>query len=88
MNAAANAVNFTTNQGINPGDAGGVVNITSIDVANKRISGTFAFRVFRQMDGAQKTLTLSYFKYLWCRTYWSGILYSRILFRLNNRTLL
>ena len=64
MNAAsyidsnlANAVNFTTNQGIGPGDAGGVVNITSIDVANKRISGTFSFRVFRQMDGAQRTLT-------------------------------
>jgi len=64
MNAAsyidsnlANAVNFTTNQGIGPGDAGGFVNITSIDVANKRISGTFAFRVFRQMDGAQRTLT-------------------------------
>ncbi|HEX6169500.1 MAG TPA: DUF6252 family protein, partial [Chitinophagaceae bacterium] len=51
MNAAsytdsslANAVNFTTNQGINPGDAGGFVNITSIDVANKRISGSFSFR--------------------------------------------
>ena len=64
MNAAAyidssltNAINFTTNQGINPGDAGGFVNITSIDVANKRISGTFAFRVFRQMDGAQRELT-------------------------------
>ena len=64
MNAAsyidsslANAVNFTTNQGINPGDAGGFVNITSIDVANKRISGSFSFRVFRQMDGAQRTLT-------------------------------
>ena len=64
MNAAAyidsslpNAMNFTTNQGINPGDAGGFVNITSIDVTNKRISGTFAFRVFRQMDGAQRTLT-------------------------------
>jgi len=64
MNAASyidsslsNAVNFTTNQGIGPGDAGGFVNITAIDVANKRISGTFAFRVFRQMDGAQRTLT-------------------------------
>jgi hypothetical protein len=64
MNAAsyidsnlANAVNFTTNQGMGPGDAGGLVNITSIDVANKRISGTFSFRVFRQMDGAQRTLT-------------------------------
>jgi Family of unknown function (DUF6252) len=64
MNAAsyidsnlANAVNFTTNQGSGPADAGGFVNITSIDVPNKRISGTFSFRVFRQMDGAQRTLT-------------------------------
>src|SRR6187401_2768938 len=64
MNAAAyidsslsNAVNFTTNQGVGPGDAGGFVSITSIDVVNKRISGTFSFRVFRQMDGAQRTLT-------------------------------
>jgi len=64
MNAAAyidsslsNAFSFTTNQGIGPGDAGGFVNITSIDVPNKRISGTFSFRVFRQMDGAQRTLT-------------------------------
>lgn len=53
----ANAVNFTTNQGSGPADAGGFVNITSIDAANKRISGTFSFRVFRQMDGAQRTLT-------------------------------
>lgn len=64
MNAASyidsslpNAVNFTTNQGINPGDAGGVVNVTSIDAVNKTISGTFSFRVFRQMDGAQRTFT-------------------------------
>ena len=64
MNAAAyvdsslsNAFSFTTNQGINPGDAGGFVNITSIDATNKKISGTFSFRVFRQMDGAQRTLT-------------------------------
>jgi hypothetical protein len=54
MNAASyidsslpNAVNFTTNQGINPGDAGGFASVTSIDVANKRISDTFSFRVFR-----------------------------------------
>ena len=64
MNAAAyidsnlsNALNFTTNQGVGPGDAGGFVNISSIDATNKRISGTFSFRVFRQADGAQRTLT-------------------------------
>ena len=64
MNAAsyidstlANPMNFTTNQGINPGDAGGFVNITSINTTNKTISGTFAFRVYRQMDGTHKTMT-------------------------------
>ena len=53
----ANTFNFSTNQGINPGDAGGVVNVTSIDAVNKTISGTFAFRVFRQFDNAERTLT-------------------------------
>jgi hypothetical protein len=48
---------LTTNQGLNPGDAGGTVNITSIDVANKKISGTFSFKVFRQLDGLQRTMT-------------------------------
>ena len=64
MNAASyidsslsNAVNFTTNQGVFPRDAGGFVNVTSIDAVNKTISGTFSFRVFRQMDGAQRTFT-------------------------------
>jgi hypothetical protein len=46
---------LTTNQGLNPGDAGGTVNITSIDTVNKRISGTFTFKVFRQTDGLQRT---------------------------------
>lgn len=64
MNAAAyidstlaNPIAFTTNQGINPGDAGGEVRITSIDTVNKRISGTFSFKVFRQMDGLQRSFT-------------------------------
>src|SRR4026207_1551982 len=42
-----NTFNFSTNQGVGPGDAGGVVNVTSIDAVNKKISGTFSFRVFR-----------------------------------------
>jgi len=64
MNAAAyvdsnlsNPASLTTNQGVNPGDAGGMVNVTAIDAINKRISGTFSFKVFRQFDGAQKTFT-------------------------------
>jgi hypothetical protein len=52
-----NTFNFSTNQGVNPGDAGGIVNITSIDTANKRISGNFAFNMFRQFDGSKRTFT-------------------------------
>lgn len=52
-----NTFNFSTNQGVNPGDAGGVVNVTSIDAVNKTISGTFSFRVFRQFDNTQRTFT-------------------------------
>jgi Family of unknown function (DUF6252) len=48
---------FTTNQGVNPGEAGGTVSITSIDTANKRMSGVFSFKVFRQADSLQRTMT-------------------------------
>src|ERR1043165_8981466 len=51
-----NTFNFSTNQGVNTGDAGGVVNVTSIDAVNKTISGPFSFRVFRQFDNQQRTL--------------------------------
>jgi hypothetical protein len=64
MNAAAyidstlpNPFAFTTNQGVFPTEAGGEVNITSIDTTNKKMSGTFSFKVFRQLDGLQRTLT-------------------------------
>jgi hypothetical protein len=53
----ASPINFTTNQGINPGDAGGTLDITSIDTVKKKISGTFTFKVFRQSDGLQRTMT-------------------------------
>jgi hypothetical protein len=64
MNVAAlidssesNKNGYTTNQGINPSDAGGEVNITAINTDKKTISGTFSFKVFRQQDGAQKTIS-------------------------------
>lgn len=64
MNAAAyidsNLANknaFTTNQGLQHGDAGGTVTITNIDATNKKISGTFNFKVFRQEDGQQRVFT-------------------------------
>jgi hypothetical protein len=52
-----NPINFTTNQGVNPSDAGGTVTITSIDQVNKKISGTFSFKMYRQLDGLQRTFT-------------------------------
>ena len=48
---------FTTNQGTLPGQAGGEVNITSIDTVNKKMSGTFSFKVYRQSDGLQRDFT-------------------------------
>lgn len=64
MNAAAyidstlpNPIAFTTNQGTYPTESGGEVNITSIDTANKKMSGTFSFKVFRMMDGLGRNIT-------------------------------
>lgn len=48
---------YTSNQGAYPSQAGGEVNITAIDETAKTISGTFSFALFREMDGAQKTVT-------------------------------
>lgn len=53
----ANLFSYTTNQGEYPRQAGGEVTITSIDTDKKTISGHFAFKVFREMDGGQKTIT-------------------------------
>lgn len=68
MNAAAhidsteaNGFIYATNQGIYPSQGGGEVNITTIDTVKKTISGTFAFKVFREMDGAGKTITAGSF---------------------------
>jgi hypothetical protein len=48
---------FATNQGANGSESGGIVTITSIDEVNKRLSGTFSFKVFRALDGLQQTVT-------------------------------
>jgi hypothetical protein len=45
---------FTTNQGTTAGQAGGQVTVTKIDTTHKTISGTFSFKVFRQLDGQQR----------------------------------
>lgn len=48
---------FTSNGGTYPTQAGGEVNITAIDTVNKKISGTFFFKVYRQTDGLQRNIT-------------------------------
>ncbi len=48
---------FTTNQGSNASASGGTLTITAIDVVNKKMSGTFSFKVFRFVDGLQRSVT-------------------------------
>ena len=48
---------FTTNQGNSLVQPGGSIDITSIDTANKKISGAFRFTVYRAVDSAQRTIS-------------------------------
>jgi hypothetical protein len=52
---------FATNQGSDTSQAGGQVTITEIDKVNKTLSGTFAFKAFRNIDGHQKQITAGVF---------------------------
>jgi hypothetical protein len=47
---------FSTNQGGDTTQAGGQALITGIDRVNKTITGTFSFKLFREIDGHQKTV--------------------------------
>lgn len=55
--ALADVTAFTSNAGTSPSQAGGNVNITSIDEVNKTMSGTFSFKAVRQMTGETRTIT-------------------------------
>lgn len=64
MNAAAyvdsndsNPFSYVSNQGTYPTTSGGEVNITAIDTAKKTMSGTFSFKMYRDMDSTMKTVT-------------------------------
>lgn len=48
---------FATNQGSSSAQSGGSVDITNIDTANKKISGTFRFEVYRAVDSMQRSIT-------------------------------
>jgi hypothetical protein len=52
---------FSTNQGMDTTQAGGQVVITEIDHVNKTLTGTFSFKVFRDVDGRQKVLSSGVF---------------------------
>jgi hypothetical protein len=54
---SSNMLAYTTNQGADSTQAGGTVTVINIDVINKTITGTFAFSVFRDVDGRRKTIT-------------------------------
>lgn len=48
---------FVSNDGSSPDDAGGTVNITSIDETNKTMSGTFSFKARRSTDNTSRTIS-------------------------------
>ena len=52
---------FSTNQGADTSQGGGLVTITEIDPVGKTISGTFSFKVYRDLDGRQKNITTGIF---------------------------
>ncbi|HEY5407284.1 MAG TPA: DUF6252 family protein [Ginsengibacter sp.] len=53
----ATSIAFGSNEGINPGDSGGTLAITSIDRIHKLMSGTFNFKAFHQDNRTQRTIT-------------------------------
>ncbi|WP_315818754.1 DUF6252 family protein [Paraflavitalea speifideaquila] len=57
-----NQNSYTTNQGKDLNDAGGTVVVTKIDKTNKTISGTFSFKMFREMDDKQVVITEGVFE--------------------------
>jgi hypothetical protein len=52
---------YSTNQGSDTSQAGGTVNVISIDPVNRTISGIFDFKVYRNSDGTQKDITSGVF---------------------------
>jgi hypothetical protein len=52
---------YSTNQGQDTTQAGGEVTITEIDPIHKTLTGTFSFKVYRELDGSQKSITMGVF---------------------------
>ena len=58
---SASSYTYATNQGSDTAQAGGTVNIISIDPVGKTISGIFSFKAFRPLDGTQQVFTSGVF---------------------------
>jgi hypothetical protein len=52
---------WTTLQGADSSQAGGTVNIISLDPVNRTISGIFSFKAYRDSDGSQRNITAGTF---------------------------
>lgn len=52
---------WSTLQGSDTAQAGGTVNIISLDRVNNTISGIFSFKVYRDSDGSQRNITAGTF---------------------------
>jgi hypothetical protein len=52
---------WTTLQGAGTSQAGGTVNIISLDPVNRTISGIFSFKAYRNSDGSQRNITAGTF---------------------------
>ncbi len=55
---------FTTDQGVDTTQAGGIVTVTEIDKVNRTISGTFSFKAYRDIDNREKSITEGIFNKL------------------------
>ena len=58
---SSNIYSYATNEGSDTTQGGGQVTVTEIDRVNKTISGTFSFKVFRDVDGKQRKITQGVF---------------------------
>jgi Family of unknown function (DUF6252) len=58
---SSNLYAYSTSQSGDTSQAGGTVTVTAIDRVNQLISGIFSFKVYRAIDGAQKSLTSGVF---------------------------
>ena len=55
--SSVTVIAFTTNSGATAAQSGGSVDVTSIDTANKKVSGTFRFLVYRPIDSTSRTIS-------------------------------